>query len=173
MNPYRDKIISALVGLAGACGGNSKTERTDAVIIGALAAAGSCDNDELRAEGAAEGAAESAIRAVRDEKNAVAPGCAFCASPCGNTSDYDMRRLYEAEHVVRDAKLRLIGSICSAAARITRAKADKNGGGYGRYDKNGDFFCAALSFIGYDVDADALLRLADEADDIGSKQTRS
>ena len=69
-----EAVISALIGLAGACNNNPKTLRTDRVLLRALAG-------ELDAE------------AVRAEKFAVAPDCAVCANPCGNTSDYDMDRL--------------------------------------------------------------------------------
>lgn len=34
----------------------------------------------------------------------MAPGCALCQNRCGNTDDYDMRRLELAEPEIRNAK---------------------------------------------------------------------
>ena len=75
-----DGILSALIGLVGACGGNPKTANTDKVIVKALAFPLLHPEEDV----------SGTVEAVRAEKNAVAPHCAHCASPCGNTSDYDM-----------------------------------------------------------------------------------
>ena len=82
-----DRIISVLVGLAGACGNNPKTPDTDSLIMRALAFPVLCP--EADEEGLAE-----VVDGLYAEKHAIAPGCAECAFPCGNTSDYDMGRIY-------------------------------------------------------------------------------
>ena len=82
----KDRIISALIGLIGACNNNPKTENTDYVVIKALAFSpepSETSNKTLQA----------LIEEIHTEKYAVAPGCAACQTPCGNTSDYDMNRI--------------------------------------------------------------------------------
>lgn len=145
-----DAIISALIGLVGACGGNPKTQNTDRVIVKALAFPVLCpDGDEV--------ALIEQIEAVRAEKNAVSPGCAHCACPCGNTSDYDMDRLYNAEDGIREAKLCVLKTLEEAAAHLCRS---------GREPKaaEGDFFCRALAWIGFDLPESELRALLREAE---------
>lgn len=93
-----DIIISALVGLAGACSSNPKTADTDSLVIKALAF-------PLLHPGYDDKALREIVDDIHSEKNSVAPGCAMCTAPCGNTSDYDMRRIYEADDGIRRAKL--------------------------------------------------------------------
>lgn len=95
-----DRIISALIGLVGACNNNPKTADTDSIVIKALAFPLLCpeyDDKALR----------EIVEDIYSEKNSVAPGCAVCVAPCGNTSDYDMRRIYEADDEIRKVKQRL------------------------------------------------------------------
>ena len=56
-----DRIVSALVGLAGACNNNAKTENTDALVIKAL----SLPNDGSCEAGIRETAAEPEIREAK------------------------------------------------------------------------------------------------------------
>ena len=70
-----DKIISVLIGLVGACSSNPKTQNTDAVVIRALA---------LSAERSEE-SENKIVSEIVAEKNVIAPNCAVCATPCGNT----------------------------------------------------------------------------------------
>ena len=88
-----DKIISALVGLVGACNNNTKTPNTDSVVIKTLAFPLLCP--EYTAADLRE-----TIDSICAEKNVIAPDCAQCQMPCGNTSDYDMGRIYDAEDAV-------------------------------------------------------------------------
>ena len=54
---------------------------------------------------------------TRAEKHAVAPNCATCAMPCGNTKDYDLTRLRNAAPAVRQRKLRLLQAVFRLAAQ--------------------------------------------------------
>lgn len=81
-----EKIISALVGLAGAIGNNGKTEQTDSVVINALLNCySSTDEDTI-------------VTAIIKDKYTISPNCETCPTPCGNTSNYDMTKeeIYKA-----------------------------------------------------------------------------
>lgn len=106
-----NKIISALIGLVGACNNNPKTENTDRVIIKALAL------PQIQSEADAE-TQQSLIEEIHTEKYTIAPGCAVCQTPCGNTSDYDMSRIYQAKTDIRDLKLKMIGALKELAADL-------------------------------------------------------
>lgn len=80
----RDTLLGALVGLARSTSSEPKTENTDAVL-----------NAGLRLAAQPDAPAETLQRMLditRAEKHAVAPNCATCAMPCGNTKDYDLTR---------------------------------------------------------------------------------
>ena len=96
----RDTLLGALVGLARSTSSEPKTENTDAVL-----------NAGLRLAAQPDAPAETLQRMLditRAEKHAVAPNCATCAMPCGNTKDYDLTRLRSAAPAVRQRKLRLL-----------------------------------------------------------------
>lgn len=143
-----DRIISALIGLIGACNNNQKTENTDHVVIKSLAF--SCQNND-------DASLQEIIDEIYAEKYAVSPGCAMCAMPCGNTSDYDMNRIYDAEEEIRQAKLNILEHLQELAAyiihqtnRITLSESDKN------------MFYKALSYVSYDTGKDDLSTLLNE-----------
>ncbi|MDE7229147.1 MAG: hydroxylamine reductase, partial [Oscillospiraceae bacterium] len=105
-----DKLISVLIGLVGACNNNPKTDNTDRVVIKSLAFPLLFPNfgdDEL----------SELLDEIRAEKYAIAPGCAECITPCGNTSDYDMNRIYQAEDDIREIKLQILSKLRKMAAR--------------------------------------------------------
>ena len=149
-----DRIISALIGLVGACNNNPKTADTDSLVIKALAFPLLCpeyDDEALR----------GIVSDIYSEKNSIAPGCAMCTAPCGNTSDYDMRRIYEADDVIRNVKLQILEKLQKLAAYACR----NHESGMISYADNG-FFYKALSYVSYDMDEADLLRLLNEAENI-------
>ncbi len=99
----RDRLLGALIGLSHTIVNEPKTEDTDRVLTSGLRLASDPDAglDALRRM--------TAI--VREEKHRVAPNCATCAMPCGNTSDYDMARLWNAPEDIRTLKLRILNSL--------------------------------------------------------------
>lgn len=125
-------VVSALIGLAGACNNNPKTPQTDRLLLEALAG-------------------EQAAEAVRAEKFAVAPDCAVCANPCGNTSDYDMERLYAADAEIRETKVRILETMRETAAILLH-----------RQQTEIDLFYKALLYVGSDLDAATLHTLLEE-----------
>lgn len=127
-----EAVVSALIGLAGACNNNPKTPRTDRLLLEALAG-------------------EQDAEAVRAEKFAVAPDCSACRNPCGNTSDYDPERLYNADAEVREAKLRILAGLREAATRLLH-----------RQQTEVDLFYKALLYVGSDLEIDVLRALLEE-----------
>lgn len=103
----RDVLLGALSGLARATTSEPKTEDTDAVLCTGLrlAARPDAEADALR----------RMLDIVHTEKHRVAPNCATCAMPCGNTADYDLARLWNAPGPVRECKLRLLQALFALA----------------------------------------------------------
>lgn len=149
-----DKIISALIGLVGACSNNSKTAGTDSLVIKALAFPLLCPEYDDKA-------LLEIVDGIHSEKNSVAPGCAVCTAPCGNTSDYDMRRIYEADDGIRNVKLQILEKLQKLAAYACR---DQESGRIPYTDS--EFFYKALSYVSYDMDESDLLGLLNEAEKI-------
>lgn len=145
-----DKIISALIGLVGACSNNPKTAGTDSLVIKALAF-------PLLCPGYDDNALQKIVDDIHSEKNFVAPGCAVCAAPCGNTSDYDMSRIYKADDVIRKVKLQILQEIQKLAAYVC---CNQESGKTSCIDNC--FFYKALSYVSYDMDEASLLELLDE-----------
>lgn len=152
-----DIIISVLIGLVGACNNNPKTDDTDRLLIKALAFPVLCPN-------AADGGLSKMIDELYLEKNTVAPGCANCASPCGNTSDYDMRRIYEAEDEIRSVKLQIISRLQNLAAYIYQSWEAEE-----KPEIDCGLFYKALSYISFDMEKELLQKLLKEIEDIKDK----
>lgn len=150
-------IISALIGLVGACNNNPKTENTDQVVMKALSFSPS--QSEADSETAAA-ICQVLIDEIRTEKNTVSPGCSTCQMPCGNTSDYDMNRIYDAEPEVRDLKLKILSVLKELAADIyNRCKAGALS------EESMDFFYKALVYVSLDMEKEGLLTFWGEVQD--------
>ena len=145
-----DKIISSLIGLVGACNSNPKTDNTDHLVIKALAF------PTLRPE-ADNQTIQALVEEIYTEKYTVAPGCAACQMPCGNTSDYDMNRIYDAEADIRDLKLKILASLQELAAVLYyRQKLDALPA------ESVEFFYKTLVYISLDMGSDGLLTFWNE-----------
>ena len=57
------------------------------------------------------------------EKHRVAPGCASCAMPCGNTNDYDLARLWAAPETIRTLKLQMLSAAFALAQKRPQGQA--------------------------------------------------
>ena len=132
-----------LIGLVGACNNNPKTEHTDNLVLTALS---------FPSNGRSE---SELIERIRAEKNAIAPNCATCATPCGNTSDYDVSRIYNAEPTVRDLKLQVLEQIRQLATYFLQ-------NGITLTEENTFLFYKALSYVSYDVSEQTLVALLEE-----------
>ncbi len=141
----QDELTGALIGLARACVNNPKTENTDRLILEGLftTVTNVSFNDEtLRV----------LIDRVNAEKAAVVPNCACCASRCGNTDNYDMSRIWNADENVRSLKSLILFGIRGMAAYAYHAAVL----GYVSEEVNG-FFLKALYAISEDWGMDELL----------------
>ena len=146
----QDRVIGALIGLVGACNNNPKTEKTDLVVIKALTFPllyPDCSDNDL----------QRMIDEIYAEKHTVAPSCAQCSMPCGNTSDYDMEQIYEAADDIRTVKTDIISALQKAAYSIY----SRQEGGQ-RLDVDMEIFYKALSYISYDLERESFLPLFSE-----------
>lgn len=152
-----NRIVSALIGLVGACNNNPKTENTDQVIIKALAYT-------LTQSEADDGTLQALIEEISAEKYTIAPGCAACRTPCGNTSDYDMNRIYNAEADIRNLKLKIITVLKELAADLYKTQKAVLMSG-----ESMEIFYKALAYISFDMGKEGLLTLLKEVQDTAEK----
>ena len=132
MKMQGDSIISALIGLVGAVSNNGKTEQTDSVIREAFL----CLTDT--------GSEEEMVQKIHAEKFSIAPDCATCLNPCGNTSDYDMAQFYAADAKVISAKRDLIEAICKKMGSSENVPEDVYQG---------------IAYLGYDLEPEAYTQI--------------
>ena len=153
----QDELTGALIGLAKACGNNPKTENTTKILVKGLftTITNVNFNDETLKE---------MIEEVHAEKNRIVPNCGCCASPCGNTDDYDMKNLWEDNEDIRSLKSLILFGIRGMAAYAYHAAVL----GYGDETVNA-FFYKALSFIGYDLEMNDLLPVVLEVGEVNFK----
>ena len=151
----QDELTGALIGLAKACGNNPKTENTDRIIIEGLFT--TVTNVNFNAE-----TLTAMIQAVNEEKTKVVPNCSSCMSPCGNTSNYDMKNLWnEPDEDIRSLKSLILFGIRGMAAYAYHAMVL----GYTDETVN-SFFYKALSFISYDLEMEHLLPVVLEVGEV-------
>ena len=127
-----DRIISALIGLGGAMSNNGKTERTDSVVRKAFLRLTDGDSEE------------ETVQKIHAEKFAIAPDCANCLNPCGNTSDYDMAQFYAADANVIAAKRDMIETICKKMGLLQNIPEDVYQG---------------IAYLGYDLEPKAYAQI--------------
>lgn len=132
MKMQGDSIISALIGLVGAVSNNGKTEQTDRVIREAFL----CLKDA--------GSEEEMVQKIHAEKFIIAPDCATCLNPCGNTSDYDMTQFYAADAKIIAAKRDMIQTICKKMGLLEHVPEDVYQG---------------IAYLGYDLEPEAYVQI--------------
>lgn len=139
----RDVLLGALAGLARSTVNEPKTEDTDRVLAAGLRLATDPD--------AAEDALLRMTGIVETEKHRVAPNCATCAMPCGNTSNYDLSRLWGAPADICALKVRLLSAVCTLAGQKTTGQIRKE-------------ICDDLFVLAEDWDTDLLLPIVTRAE---------
>ena len=128
---YR-KTLSALIGLVGAESNNGKTEDTDAIVRQALLHMHEEDWSER----------------IREEKFRIAPNCATCSAPCGNTSDYPIEKMESWSADQRAIREQVIGELQRIAAEEGNTLPE--------------IVYRAIAYIGYDLEEDAYQRLLED-----------
>lgn len=153
----QDELTGALIALARACGNGIPTDNTTRLIIEGLFTTVtnvSFNNVTI----------QNMINCVREEKNKVMSGCSSCGSSCGNTDDYDMSGIWNANEDIRSLKSLILFGIRGMAAYAYHALV------LGYEDKQvNEFFYKALSVISYDLDINDLLPVALEVGEVNLK----
>ncbi len=126
--------LCALIGLCGAVSNNGKTEKTDRLIRQVLL---SGDEIDMTAE-------------LHQEKNRIAPNCAVCTTPCGNTSDYPAEKiaLWQTEESLLKEK------VIEEIVRITKSVSLE--------EELPEIIYRAISYIGYDLENKSYSKLLEE-----------
>ena len=149
----RNQILGTLIGLVKACESNPPTENTTGIILEGLQAAhrletmalnvyqreiASGETAEIPGDMESAGSMENSEglkipqemlkmpERIREEKFTIVPNCRVCASPCGNTSDFDMEELDWRSLEKQRANRRLLEKlyeIAEAATAETEATA--------------------------------------------------
>ena len=153
----QDELTGALIGLAKACQNGAKTENTTKLILEGLFTTITNVNfydDTIR----------DTIGRVHEEKDKIVPGCMACMSKCGNTDDYDMNEIWNAQEDIRSLKSLVLFGIRGVAAYAWHALVL----GY-RDEQVEEFFYKALAMIGYDFGMEELLPIVLETGEINLK----
>ena len=154
----QDELTGALVGLSRATDGGMQTtpETWRLMIEGLFTTATNANfNEETIRE---------MIGRVRAEKTRLAPDCASCAAPCGRTSDYDMKGLWNAGEDIRSLKSLILFGVRGMAIYAQHAMVL----GY-TDDEVNRFFGKALFVIGEDWGMEELLPVVRE---VGEKNLK-
>lgn len=153
----QDELTSALIGLAKTCMSNPHTETTNRTVIeGLFTTITNVNFNDVTIQ--------EMIDKVHAEKAKISPDCGVCTAPCGNTDDYDMQQLWNADEDIRSLKSLILFGIRGMAAYAYHALVQ----GYEDQEVN-DFFIKALANIGYDKDTEALLPLVLEVGAVNLK----
>ena len=147
--PLQAELFGSLIGLSRATFGNEDlmTPSTFAVVLEGLKAA-SVDAD------ASTDHLSDLIRRVNEEKYKLVPSCYYCSSPCGRTSNYNMKDLDTAAEDIRTLNLAILSGLCQLAAVTPSAPS------------YAAFVYRALACIGEDWTVDELSALLEEMDSL-------
>lgn len=148
----RKELLGAIIGLAKTCGNNPKTENTDRILLEGLVA--------VHTESFGEEMLEKKLHMVRQEKDRIAPNCRNCASPCENTSEYDLELLLQKEEGCREKKLRMLQDIVEAAVAFYQVMLQ----GFD-VSEHMEIFFKVLSVVTYDMEPVALEAILGEIGD--------
>lgn len=154
----QDELTGALIGLArGAAGNSTVTQSVHEIIRQGLFT--TVTNVSFNNETLAE-----LIQQVRNEKEALIPGCGGCGDPCGRTMDYDMEQLWTANEDIRSLKSLILFGIRGIAAYAY------HGAVLGYLDDTvNEFFLKALFAIGEEWGIEELLPVVMEVGEVNLK----
>ena len=142
----QDELTGALISLANAVDGTETiSKRTGQIIIEGLFTTVtnvSFDNAAI----------ENMIQKVRAEKERLISDCSKCQDPYSSTEEYDLQQLWNANEDIRSLKSLILFGIRGMAAYAYHANVLN----YEDAEVN-QFFCEALSKIGYEESTESLL----------------
>lgn len=102
-NQMWDALLGALVGVVRAEQKNAKTVETDRVLFEGFAALAEDDETAL----------QNMLACAHAEKNRIAPDCAYCAMPCGSTSDLDFGTVRKQKFAITERLIEIApGMLC-------------------------------------------------------------
>ena len=153
----QDELIGALAAMAKAAEHGGRNENTDLLMLKGLFTTitnVNFNNETLK----------NMIDRVHKEKNIISPDCSVCQSRCGNTDDYDMNNIWDADEDIRSLKSLILFGIRGMAAYAYHAMV------LGFTDETvNNFFYKALSIISYDMDSEQLLPVVLEVGEVNLK----
>lgn len=153
----QDELTGALIGLARASENTPKTENTDRIIIEGLFTTVTNVNFNPKT-------LKEMIGKVREEKYKIVPNCRTCAAPCGNTNDYDMEQIWNANEDIRSLKSLILFGVRGMAAYAYHAMVL----GYEDIEVN-QFLIKALCTISWDMEMEDLLPVVLEVGKVNLK----
>lgn len=145
----RKELLGALIALAKTSNSNPKTENTDRILIEGLVVA--------KTEVFGEDMLQKKLDIARQEKYVISPNCSTCASPCGNTSEYDLDVLKEEDVTCQEVKHQMLSEIQDAAKDVYQAmmlKADMS--------EHMDIFYKILEIVTYTFELEDLQEIQNE-----------
>ena len=116
MNLKVMEIMGSLCGLVGAMETHGRNEESDKKVWEIL----STLTDSLSEEESLK-----LREAIQSEKEIIAPDCAVCMSPCGNTSDYKIEELLQDPLEVQELKVEMTEALLSCLSRNAWALSEE------------------------------------------------
>ncbi len=150
----QDELTGALVGLARVCQTNERTKNAERLVVEGLFT--TITNVNFN-----DATIQKLIDRVNEEKAIISPGCSACVSRCGNTDNYDMKVVWEADEDIRSLKSLILFGIRGIAAYAYHAAVL----GY-EDSKVTDFLFKALVVIGEDLEMEPLLQVVLETGEV-------
>lgn len=148
----RKELLGALIALAKTSNNNPKTEHTDRILIEGLVA--------IKTQSFEEEMLKKKLTMARQEKHVISPNCSTCASPCGNTSEYDIDLWKEEEEICQEIKAEMIGEILGMAQLVYQAMLLKRD-----MSENMDIFYKVLEIVTYDFEVEDLRAVQQEIEE--------
>ena len=154
----QDELTGALIGLARAVDSTTAvSKKTSRVIIEGLFTTVTNVNFNPKT-------LKEMIGKVREEKYKIVPNCRTCAAPCGNTNDYDMEQIWNANEDIRSLKSLILFGVRGMAAYAYHAMVL----GYEDIEVN-QFLIKALCTISWDMEMEDLLPVVLEVGKVNLK----
>ena len=141
----QDELTGALIGLARACAGNSRSSELDRLVLEGLFT--TVTNVNFNEE-----TLRTRIAEIHAEAAKIAPYSGEYTGSCGISNDYDLRRIWEADEDIRSLKSLILFGIRGMAAYAYHAMVL----GY-RSGEVSQFFIKALSVLAEDWGMEHLL----------------